>query len=97
MLNRYTSLFELAALQGLPRLVVDRMLETSQRPNEIGAAIGDAMSINVLMRLLPLVLESAGLLNNNKPCRDIWKDSNMLGMMPDCLYATKGRIQNLKK
>jgi DNA-cytosine methyltransferase len=94
-LNRHTSLFELAGLQGLPRCILDRMLETSQTQGDVGAAIGDAMSINVLMRLLPLALDSAGLLD--KPCRDVWKDSaTVLGMMPDSLYVRKGCLIRLK-
>ena len=94
-LNRHTSLFELAGLQGLPRCILDRMLETSQTHGDIGAAIGDAMSINVLMRLLPLALDSAGLLN--EPCRDVWKDSaGVFGMMPDSLYIRKGCLNRVK-
>ena len=93
-LHRYTSLFELAALQGLPRMILDHMKETSQGHAEIGAAIGDAMSINVLMRILPLALDSDGLLT--KPCRDVWKDSaTALGMMPDSLYVRSGCLKGM--
>ena len=83
-----TTLHEIAALQGLPRGVLDRMRNTLQSDANIGAAIGDAMSINVLMRLWPAVLESAGIFTG---ARDVWKDSAQIsGMMPDSLYIKNG-------
>lgn len=86
-LNRMTTIYEIAALQGLPRKMLDRMRNTSQTDSSIGAAIGDAMSINVLMRLWPEILEAAGISSN---ARDIWKDANLVsGMMPDSLYIKK--------
>lgn len=67
------------------------MKATGQTEGDIGAAIGDAMSINVLMRLLPLILESSGLGSVNKTRFDVWKDSgNAHGVMPDSLYIKKG-------
>ena len=94
-LNRFTTLQELAALQGLPRDVLERMCATSAHPQDVGAAIGDAMSINVLMRLCPLALASAGLLT--KPCPDIWKTAHSVaGVMPDALYARRGRLKHLR-
>lgn len=87
------SLGELAALQGLPRTILDRMRTTAQTDGDIGAAIGDAMSINVLMRLLPLAFESAGLLT--QACPDIWQGaSNIVGVMPDALYIKKGCLKH---
>jgi len=67
------------------------MMNTSQSQTSIGAAIGDAMSINVLMRLLPKLLASAGLRNLTGRSCDIWKDSHSIaGMMPDSLYIKRG-------
>ena len=93
-LNRYTTLPEVAALQGLPRSILDRMMATSQSPGDIGAAIGDAMSINVVMRVSALALASAGLLD--KPCPDIWKHGHsMPGLMPDALYLKRGCLKHM--
>ena len=66
------------------------MKATSQTENDIGAAIGDAMSVNVLMRLFPMILESSGLSIVDRPRFDVWKDAaNMHGMMPDSLYIKR--------
>ena len=95
-LRRFTTLFEMAALQGLPRTVLDRMKNTSQTDGDIGAAIGDAMSINVLMRLFPVILYAAGLPIVSRSRYDIWKDAaNVAGMMPDALYIRKGCLDKL--
>jgi hypothetical protein len=81
---------EMAALQGVPRNILDRMLATTQTPADVGAALGDAMSINVLMRILPRALASAGLIADGQ-CTDIWKSSTAIaGVMPDALYLKKG-------
>jgi hypothetical protein len=87
-------LYEIAALQGLPRSILDRMKNTSQSESAVGAAIGDAMSINVLMRVWPGILAAAGLPSK---ARDIWKEaSTVSGLMPDSLYVKKGCFDSLK-
>lgn len=94
-LDRMTSVFELAALQGVPRCVLDRMLATSQSTRAVGAAIGDAMSINVLMRVLNRALYEAGLVK--APVQDIWAcSSKVAGRMPDALYAKHGLLEKLR-
>ena len=54
--------------------------------SKVGRALGDAMSINVLMRILPRALWSAGVIDalplniwSRKPPRS--------GILPDALYA----------
>ena len=95
-LRRFTTLFEMAALQGLPRTILDQMRNTSQSDADIGAAIGDAMSINVLMRIFPVILHSSGLPVVSRNRYDIWKDAaSVAGMMPDSLYIKKGCLNNL--
>ena len=60
--KRMTTTDELGRLQGFPTWAVDKMLSTSANAGDIRFAIGNAMSVNVLVRLLPRVLHSAGLL-----------------------------------
>ena len=89
-LRRNLTLYEMAAFQGLPRAIIDRMKATSQSEAKIGAAIGDAMSINVLMRILPLVFESAGMECVEDQHRDVWANcSQVSGLMPDALYVKR--------
>jgi DNA-cytosine methyltransferase len=93
-LNRYTTLVEIAALQGLPKPILDRMMQSSQSQGDIGAAIGDAMSINVVMRVSALALASAGMID--KPCPDIWQQAHSVpGLMPDALYMKRGCLKHL--
>lgn len=95
--NRMLTVHELAALQGLPRLFVDKMLGISTTTN-VGGAIGDAMSINVLMRLLPHVLRAAGLLATWEKKNDIWQHaSQTVGQMPEALYIKKGALERLRQ
>ncbi len=60
----------MVTLQGLPTRVWQSLLESTEG-NEaaVGKAIGDAMSINVLMRLLPRALYSVGLTDGTQ---DVW-------------------------
>ena len=90
-----TTIYELAGLQGLPRGALERMLSTGQGTANVGAAIGDAMSINVLMRILPRAMEAAGLLDGS--IQDIWKGAaKVSGRTPDALYALKGCLAKLE-
>jgi site-specific DNA-cytosine methylase len=93
--KRMTTTDELGRLQGFPTWAVDKMLSTSANAGDIRFAIGNAMSVNVLVRLLPRVLHSAGLLKD-KP-RDIWKhmsskNAKAFKKLPDDMYgATDGK------
>ena len=93
--KRMTTTDELGRLQGFPTWAVDKMLSTSANAGDIRFAIGNAMSVNVLVRLLPRVLHSAGLLKA-KP-RDIWKhmsskNAKAFKQLPDDMYgATDGQ------
>jgi site-specific DNA-cytosine methylase len=69
--KRMTNTFEIGRLQGFPTWAVHKMLSTSAQPGDIRFAIGNAMGVNVLARLLPRVAYSAGLLIS-KPT-DTWK------------------------
>ena len=91
-----TTTQELGRLQGFPTWAVDKMLSTTANPGDIRFAIGNAMSVNVLVRLLPRVVHSAGLLKT-KP-RDIWKrlsskNAQAFKVLPDDMYgATDGQM-----
>ena len=60
--DRWMTIREIAALQGLPSWVVDRFLQKGVSETVLGRALGDAMSLNVLMRILPRALLTSGLL-----------------------------------
>ncbi len=68
--KRMTTLSELARLQGWPTEYVNKILKSGVPVPHIGHAIGNAMSVNVLVRLLPRVAWAAGLID--KPV-DPWK------------------------
>ena len=64
-LRRFMTVQEIGALQGLSKDMVATMkgsLRGRSKSKVLGAAIGDAMSLNVLMRVLPRALHSAGLI-----------------------------------
>ena len=88
--KRMTTTHELGRLQGFPTWAVDKMMYSYASPADIRFAIGNAMSVNVLVRLLPRVLQSAGLLKT-KP-KDIWKhlsskDAQACNVLPDDIYV----------
>ncbi len=71
-LGRCFTLKEIGLLQGLPRKIVANMVsQGGVSKRQVGLAIGDAMSVNVLMRLMPRALYSAGLLPAKVP--DLWQ------------------------
>lgn len=86
-LGRYMNIYEIGGLQGIPKAWVDDMLEAC--PDDegvVGRAFGDAMSMNVLMRVLPRALWAVGLIESLPP--DVWATaSTSVGQMPDCIYA----------
>jgi DNA (cytosine-5)-methyltransferase 1 len=76
-LRRFLSVVERGSLQGLPRRVTQHMVEACEgNERAVRAALGDAMSLNVLMRVLSKALYSAGLINNVPvdPWRQLAKD-----------------------
>jgi hypothetical protein len=87
----------MAALQGLPGPIIHRLTNTSVSGGNVGAAIGDAMSINVLMRLIPAALACAGMISERQAKKiDFWKNaSKTSGMMPDALYCANGCTDRL--
>lgn len=63
-LQRFLTVPEMGTLQGLPKQVTSAIVQAAGgRADVAGRAIGDAMSVNVLMRLLPRALHSAGLID----------------------------------
>ena len=84
------NIYEIGALQGWPKSWVDQLLEVQPR-QKIGAAFGDAMSLNVLMRLVPRALRSAGLLDWNDSS-DIWQMIPRTGALPGRLYERDNPI-----
>ena len=92
-LDRFLTVYEMGALQGLPTDAVAKMLEASGNDHAgLGRALGDAMSINVLMRILPKVLFTSGLVA--KPLLDHWATASAFAgtgrdlKLPDALYAS---------
>jgi len=84
-LDRFTNIYELGAVQGFPDWIIDEYLSAASE-SQVGAAIGDAMSVNILMRVLPRLLFTAGLI---KRPGDLWKDvpeTAIQGSMPQSLY-----------
>ncbi len=89
--RRLTTLTELGRLQGWPTWKIATLLGTNVPPRIIGHAIGNGMSVNVLMRLLPRALWAAGLLES--PAKDIWKKYTRncpAEVMPDDWYRRCG-------
>jgi len=92
-LDRFLTVHEIGALQGLPSQAVTKMLQALGNDDvTLGKALGDAMSINVLMRILSKVLFSSGLVAT--PLPDHWATaSDLVGpgrdlKLPDALYAS---------
>lgn len=81
--QRFTNIYELGALQGWPRSWVDALLQVESR-SKVGQAFGDGMSLNVLMRLLPRALASAGLLKGE--FKDVWEAIPARGPLPGTMY-----------
>ena len=92
-LRRFMTLEEIGALQGIPSVLVDVMAKALGQSHSaaLGRAFGDAMSINVLMRILPRALRSAGLCGQ---ISDTWRQATedakvnkrLLKKWPDDVY-----------
>jgi hypothetical protein len=76
---------EIAAFQGMPRIITKLLLNTNPGEANFGRAIGDAMSLNVLMRLFVKLLPYVGLATQCK-LKDRWGTGmSTAGMMPDAV------------
>ena len=85
-LGRFMNVYEIGGLQGIPKSWVDDMLEACPEESVVGKAFGDAMSMNVLMRIMPRALYAVGLIDTLPP--DVWATaSTSSGHMPDCMYV----------
>jgi site-specific DNA-cytosine methylase len=87
--KRMTSVEEMARLQGFPTKYAKALLEAGSKP-QVGHAIGNAMSVNTLTRLLPKVLVAAGLVRPGEIV-DPWKHITQAfvkqsKLLPDDLY-----------
>ncbi len=61
-LDRFLTAHEMGALQGLPAEAITKMLDAlGNDQTTVGKALGDAMSINVLMRILTKVMFTVGV------------------------------------
>ena len=93
--HRMTTIHELGRLQGWHTLSIDKVLDRGAKVSSLWRALGNGMSVNVLYRLLPRALRSAGLLER-KP-RDVFKippaEARALhGYFPDALYEFQGSL-----
>ena len=95
-LKRMTYYQELGGLQGFPMKKLRKLLTCHHvKQNTIGHAIGNAISVNVLMRLLPRILVAAGLVQPTVAARsDLWKrltktQLRSMNTLPDDLYHTR--------
>jgi site-specific DNA-cytosine methylase len=88
-LGRKMTLQEIGAMQGIPRVLTQRLAQSGLSENKIGMAFGDAMSVNVLMRLFSRLLPHAGLAMK---CHfaDPWPcvSTKSRGVMPDAVLDT---------
>ncbi len=91
--QRFVKLEEMARLQGYTKLHI-RLLMTAKVPMPtVGKAIGNAMCIPILLRLLPRVLWAAGLLPERRgdPVKRLTTSSyNNMKEMPEDIYAVIG-------
>ena len=85
-LSRFMTIYEIGAFQGVPSWVIDRLLRRGITKVHLGRALGDAMSLNVLMRVIPRALRAGGLLPN-WVASDVWaRTSSLHGQrLPDAV------------
>jgi site-specific DNA-cytosine methylase len=96
--HRMTTIQELGRLQGWRTSSINKVLDKGASNCKLGRALGNGMSVNVLYRLLPRVLWSAGLLEHKT--RDVFKTPpsearGLSGFLPDALYdvGIQGNLQ----
>ena len=82
--SRYLNVFEQGRLQGWHPKWIKMLLGACDSKSQLGKALGDAMSLNILQRLLPRMLYSVGLLT--KLPEDKWAHIPKKGPMPSTLY-----------
>jgi hypothetical protein len=87
---------ELGGLQGSPMKKLHKLLTCHRvKQNTIGHAIGNTISVNVLMRLLPRLLVAAGLVQpavagGYDPWKRLTKTQlRSMKTLPDDLYHTR--------
>ena len=83
--GRFMTVYEMAALQGWSKDWIDIMLAANDSLTDMGKAIGDGMSLNILQRVLPRALYSAGMLKELP--LDIWAEPTSSGSLPSAAYA----------
>ncbi|MFM7982281.1 MAG: hypothetical protein ACKPKO_23475, partial [Candidatus Fonsibacter sp.] len=84
-LRRMMTVPDIGRLQDCPTSVTSALRDSHVTDDGIGAAFGDAMRINVLMRVLPRALYAAGLLGE-LPI-DMWaRQPPAQGLLPDVMY-----------
>ncbi|CAE7282148.1 unnamed protein product [Symbiodinium sp. CCMP2592] len=82
---RFMNIFEIGALQGWPKSIVQFMqLHASDRC--LGTSFGDGMSISVLCRLLPNALLASGVVRK-KCLNPVWDHIPECGQMPGAVYS----------
>ena len=75
-LRRRLSAREAGRLQGWPPKLLDKLL-TRFEPQQVGGALGDGMSINVLSKVLLAALVAIGELSAEEGrARDLWSTDN---------------------
>ncbi len=98
--KRMTTLEELGRLQGFPTAAVSSMKAAADK-GVVGHALGNAMSVNILLRILPRVLHAAGLIGGCNPPSD-WlkhvkkKEWKSMELLPDHFYD-RIRIQQRQR
>ena len=87
--HRMTTARELGRMQGWPTSTIDHLLKHGATIPKVAGCIGNGMSVNVILRLLPRVLRAAGLINTN--VADPWKHLSLkeyqgMSQLPDDVY-----------
>ena len=94
---------ECARFQGIPAAIFEKMMAAVQRKTsfstpeaaekQVMGALGDSMSINVLMRLLPAALQAGSLWPSNLERQDPWKQCRTadLADLSDRLFEAASR------
>ena len=94
-LHRMTRVKELGRFQGFASKDMDHIvkhMEATKMPlNAMGAALGDGMSVNVVMRILVQLLYASRITKHK--IKDTWKTASQKGLrgsMPDAVFRDSG-------